>query len=145
MNRNLCIILSIIISVTASFSGCFDDNDDATTQDTGVTLESEIVEFIYSNLEYTRDSGEIVRIEVQYLFKNIANRRIHFNVTAWFYDKDDNLLHNTSDNPKDFEFPDGYYETYPDAGLLPVNIISYNGEYVEDVDHVVIKAIERVT
>ncbi|MCK4995921.1 MAG: hypothetical protein KAR55_03450 [Thermoplasmatales archaeon] len=145
MNRNLCILLSIIVLVIASFSGCFGNNDDTTTLGTGVTIESEIVEFTYSNLEYIKDSGETVRIEAQYLFRNIANRNIRFNVTAWFYDKDDNLLYNTSDNPKDFTFPDGYYETYTDAGLAPSNIISYNGEYITNVDHVVIKAIERGT
>ena len=145
MNRNLCILLSIIVLVIASFSGCFGNNDDTGTQDTGVTLESEIVEFTYSAVEAIKDSGVIVRIEVQYLFRNIANRNIRFNVTAWFYDKDDNLLYNTSDNPKDFTFPDGYYETYTDAGLAPSNIISYDGEYVTNVDHVVIKAIERGT
>ena len=143
MNRNLCILLSIIVLVIASSSGCFDNNDETDTQDTKVILESEIVEFTYSNMEFIKDSGEIIRIEAQYLFKNIANRNIRFNVTAWFYDKDDNLLYNTSDSPKDFTFPDGYYETYTDAGLAPSNIISYDGEYVANVDHVVIKAIER--
>ena len=144
MNRNLCILLSIIVLIIVLFSGCTNNND-TDTPDTRVTLESEIVEFTYSNLEYIKDSGETVRIEAQYLFRNIANRNIRFNVTAWFYDKDDNLLYNTSDSPKDFTFPDGYYETYTDAGLAPANIITYDGEYVNNVDHVVIKAIERGT
>lgn len=143
MNKNLYILFSTIIITVALFSGCFSNDDTTVNKETGVTLESEIVEFTYSNLEYSKDAGEIVRVEAQYLFKNIANRNIRFNVTAWFYDDEDNLLYNTSNNPKDFTFPDGYYETYTDAGLAPSNKISYDGEFVAEVDHVLIKAIER--
>jgi len=140
MKRNLLAIFIIIVFITTVISGCFENNENIDIPVfKGITLESTIVELVYASKEFIEDdSGNICRIEVQFLVRNIAGRKISFNITAEFYDKDNNLL-NTSYPPKEYiDIPTGWVESQ-----TPFNTISYEGDDLIEVDHVIIKAIER--
>jgi len=101
-------------------------------------LESDVVELVYSEVNYNKDDyGVILGIEVQYRFRNIADRTIDINVYAEFYDKDDNLL--TREGPKEITIPEGWTE----QGTSPANIISYSGEKSSSVDYIEIVVEEK--
>jgi hypothetical protein len=90
-------------------------------------------------MEYNKnEKGEILGVELQYLFKNIAKRAIDINVYAEFYDKDDNLL--AKEGPKEITIPKGWTE----QGLSPANIITYTGEMSTYIDYVEIIVEERL-
>lgn len=137
MKRYVWIIFNLALLITIGLSGCQENNTNNGQSFEGITIESSIVELAYASKEFIKDNNEIIRVEVEYLFHNIAGRDIDFNVFAEFYDKDDNLL-NTSYPPKKFIFLEDYTET----GIGPANIITYDGENCKQVDHIIIKAIE---
>jgi hypothetical protein len=137
MKRYVWMVFSVIFLVIVGLSGCQENGSNNGQSFEGITLESDIVELAHASKEFIKDNNEIIRVEVQYLFHNIAGKDIEFNVYAEFYDKDNNLL-NTSYPPKKFIFLEDYTET----GIGPANIISYDGEDCKQVDHIVIKAAE---
>jgi len=138
MKKNLLLVVGTIFLLVTMFSGCEEQKGTTTDKDSKITLESEVVELTYASKEFIKDDqGTIIKVEVQYLFKNIANKDLEFYVTAEFYDKDGNLIF-SSDPPKFFSLPDGYSE----IGIGPANKIAYDGTYLMDVDHIVIKAVE---
>jgi len=112
-----------------------------------ITLESDVVELVYSNLTFqtkyeflNRDDPYPTKIieqaDASYLFHNIAGRDIFVKVTAIFYDKDNNVI--GGGGPKTIQL----FDDYTEQSITPVNTISYKGEGVEDVDHVKIIAEE---
>jgi len=136
MKRHICIAFIITVMIIVGFSGCQENNPNNNSFE-GIKLVSNIVELVHSSKEIIKDNNEIIRVDVEYLFHNIAGRDINFNVYVEFYDKDNNLLNTSSQ--KEFSIPDGYTETT----VLPANIISYDGDVVNKVDHVIIKTIEK--
>ena len=137
MKKYIWVVFVVILLVTIGFSGCQENSSNNGSSFEGITLESDIVELAHASKEFIKDNNEIIGVEVQYLFHNIAGRDIEFNVFAEFYDKNNNLL-NTSDPPKNFIFLKDYTET----GISPANIIIYDGEDCKQVDHIIIKANE---
>ena len=85
-----------------------------------------------SDIIFHKDKDKIVRVEVNYLFRNLLNEQVELEITVEFYDKNDNLLH--TGGPKYIDLP----PLYSEVNILPANSIDYLGEYVELVDHVVI-------
>jgi hypothetical protein len=138
MKRYIWIIFCITFLITIGLSGCQENSSNNSNSFEGITLESDIVELAHASKEFIKDDNEIIRVEVQYLFKNIAGKDIRFNVFAEFYDKNNNLLNTSSQ--KEFIIPDGYTETT----VLPANIISYDGEDCKQVDHIIIKTIKII-
>ncbi|KYK21538.1 hypothetical protein AYK24_08995 [Thermoplasmatales archaeon SG8-52-4] len=136
MKRYIWIAFCVILLMTIGLSGCQENSSNNGKSFEGIALESDIVELAHASKEFIKDDNEIIRVEVQYLFKNIARRDIQFKVFAEFYDKNNNLLNTSSQ--KEFIIPDGYTET----SVLPANIISYDGEDCKQVDHITIKTIE---
>lgn len=137
MKKYIWVVFVVILLVTIGFSGCQENSSNNGSSFEGITLESDIVELAHASKEFIKDNNEIIGVEVQYLFHNIAGRDIEFNVFAEFYDKNNNLL-NTSYPPKKFIFLKDYTET----GISPANIIIYDGEDCKQVDHIIIKANE---
>jgi len=83
-----------------------------------------------SNLIFHKDDNKIIRVEVNYLFRNLLNEQVELEITVEFYDKNDNLLH--TGGPKYIDLP----PLYSEANILPANSIDYLGENVELVDYV---------
>ena len=126
----LWLLITIIILMTSLFIGCFDEGVKKNGKVAKLILESTVVELKNYSINFIEDEGEIIRVEVEYLFINIAPREIRVIVTAEFYDKNDNLL---GIGPKrNLELPEGYTE----QAVFPANIISYDQENVANVDHV---------
>jgi hypothetical protein len=136
MKRHICIAFFLIVLIVVGLSGCQENNSNNNSFE-GIKLESNIVELVHASKEFIREDNEIIRVDVEYLFHNIAKRDIDFNVYIEFYDKD-NILINTS-SQKEFSIPDGYTETT----VLPANVISYDGDDSKNVDHIIIKTIEK--
>ena len=135
MKKYLWFIVTIIILVVSISIGCFEKAVKVEDSD-NIIFESEVVKLYNSSLNFIENEGEIVRVEVEYLFINIAPRDITIRVTAEFYDKNDNLL---GIGPKRvLDLLRGYQE----MGVSPANIITYDKENAEDVSYVKLTAVE---
>ena len=135
MKRNLWLIIVAILLIVSISIGCFEQATTINKPD-NVIFESDVVKLYNYSLNFIEDDGEIIRVEVQYLFINIAPRDIKIKVTAEFYDKNDNLL---GIGPKrEMELLRGYTE----KGISPANIISYDDEDVAEVEYVKLTAVE---
>jgi len=134
---NLAIIFAIIL-VTGFLSGC--TNTGTTTEEevsSDITLESEVVRLVHAKLIPKKDEDILVSMDVEYLFKNIAGRVVSVQVTAEYYDEQDNLLY-TSEPRLITNLPIDYTET----NISPTNVISYSGGDADKVDHIKIVADE---
>ena len=135
MRKYLWFIITTIIFVVSVSIGCFEQAAKVEDSD-NIIFVSEVVKLYNSSLNFIENEGEIVRVEVEYLFINIAPRDIIIRVTAEFYDKNDNLL---GVGPKrTLELLRGYQE----MGVSPANIITYDKENAEDVSYVKLTAVE---
>ena len=140
MKKDLLILGFVISTVLVAFSGCQEQGVTTDENFEGIYLESNVVELAYATLEFhttydfEHEEDIIEKVDVKYLFHNIAGRDININVTVKFYDKDNNLLELIVGQKTSNLFKD-YTESM-------VNIISYSGEQVTEVDHVKIIAIE---
>ena len=133
MKRYVSLMVILIILTTLFLSGCQQEGTSTNENLDNIYLDSDIVELVYSKMNLNKDEkGVILGAEVQYRFKNIANRKIDINVYAEFYDKEDNLL--AREGPKEITIPKGWTE----QGLSPANIINYSGEEAKDIDYVYI-------
>ncbi|NHJ40550.1 MAG: hypothetical protein FK731_11005 [Asgard group archaeon] len=131
MNKIIFSISILIIFIITFLSGC--QQQGTITDDTlnNVMLESDLVELVYSIINFNKDDqNKIFSVEVQYRFRNIANRNIEINVFAEFYDIKDNLL--AKEGPKEIYIPKGWTE----QGISPANILTYYGENAAEVDYV---------
>ena len=130
--KNWWMIICIIISVVF-LCGCQeppDDNRSAINEN--IELESDIVDFVYADIIEHKEGGNVLRVDVEYLFTNIAGRIVSFNVNAEFYDVENNLLY--TGGPKQFlNLAVGYSETVVNENF---NKITYDGEDADLVDHV---------
>jgi hypothetical protein len=129
----------LMVFITLFLSGCQQEGTSTDENFDNIYLDSDIVELVFSKMNLNKDEkGVILGVEVQYRFKNIANRKIDINVYAEFYDKEDNLL--AREGPKEITIPKGWTE----QGLSPANIINYSGEEAREVDYVNI-AVEEIS
>jgi len=138
MKKSLLFIGTIIFLMTAILSGC-NEKEAIKIQNNfeGITFESSVFELVDASLEFYEKQNVITRVDVKYLFRNIAGRAVYdVRVTVEFYDKNNNLL--TIGGPKYISLAKGYTE----QGIGLANIISYSGEKVSEVDHVKIIAEE---
>jgi hypothetical protein len=138
MKRYLNLIGALLLLATLFLSGCQQEGTSTDENFDNIYLDSDIVELVYSKMSLNKnEKGIILDVEVQYRFKNIANRKIDINVFAEFYDKEDTLL--AREGPKEITIPKGWTE----QGLSPANIINYSGEKSPSVDYVKIVVEER--
>ena len=128
----------VIILLFGFFSGCQEKEVEAASFE-GVTLISDVVELVNASIKYHYNSfKEIWKVDVQYLFHNIAKKDIIVKVTIECYDKENNLV--TVLGPKFIQLPIGYTE----REIHPsINIVSYDGKNVDMIDHVIILASEN--
>lgn len=139
MNKVILSIGFLIILIITFFSGCQQQGTITDNNLNNVMLESDLVELVYSIINFKKDDqNEIFSVEVQYRFRNIANRNIEINVFAEFYDIKDNLL--AKEGPKEIYIPKGWTE----QGTSPANIITYYGENAAEVDYVKIIVEEKI-
>lgn len=140
MKKSLWLIGVIIFLMITVLSGClFGEQEAATVQNNfeGITFESSVFELVDASLDFYEKRNVVTRVDVKYLFRNIAGRAVYdVKVTVEFYDKNNNLL--AVGGPKFISLAKGYTE----QGIGLANIISYSGEKVSEVDHVSIIAEE---
>ena len=137
MKKEFLVMGALVIIIIVVLSGCQEQK--ATTAKKNfenITLESNVFELVDASLDFNIDKGVIVKVDVKYLFRNIAGRDVTAFVTVEFYNKNDNLL--ATGGPKEISLLKGYTET----SFLPPNIISYSGEKASEIDHVKIIAEE---
>jgi hypothetical protein len=131
MIKKLSLIVMLLIFILSNLTGCLEQEAVKTENKfEGIEFESDIVELSYGKIDFISDQGNLMRVDVKYLFKNIANRDLRINFYVKFYDKLDNLI--ATSQRKEMNLPIGYEE----VGVGPANIISYSGELVSKVDHV---------
>ncbi len=142
MNKKICIMFVFVISLVLLLCGCQEQTDTENNNlDKNVELDSDIVEFVYSNLTQKINNGKVTGADVEYLFRNIAGRTINFTVTAEFYDAEDNLLYTGGPN-NFYGITKDHIETTVPANKPNPNVISYNGINASKVDHVKIVVSE---
>jgi hypothetical protein len=133
MRKELFVIGFSLIVIVSFFSGCQESEIEAASFE-GITLESSIVELASASLNYYYNSNnEVDKVEVKYLFHNIADRTISIQIYAEFYDTNGNLL--TKQGPKIINFMPPDHTEQASAGF---NVFSYEGDDVDLVDHVII-------
>lgn len=131
MKKSLLIYGFGILLITIFLSGCQDQTPVDTNNLENIEFESDIVELAYSNFTKNIQDDKVVSVSVEYLFKNIADRDISINITAEFYDEDNNSLH--TGGPNTISLPAGWTE----QGISPTaNRITYDGKDASEVDHV---------
>ena len=126
------ILVCVVILFVGFLSGC---QEQSTTTENNISnkieLESDVVGLTYANINQHTAGSQTVQVDVEYLLKNIADRIINIEITAEFYDENNNLIY--TGGPKYMtNLPVGYAET----NILPVNIISYSGEDAYKIDHI---------
>lgn len=140
MEKSLFTMGFVICIALVALSGCQEQGVNTDENFEGINLESSVVELAYATLEFHTiydleyEKDIIEKVDVKYLFHNIANRDVNITVTVNFYDKDNNLLESAAQQKTSNLFKD-YTESM-------ANIVSYSGERVTEVDHVKIIAIE---
>jgi len=136
MKKNLLVLGFLIILIISIFNGCQEQKAVETSYLEGIQFESELVELIHSKVIKRTEGEKVLNIDVEYLFKNIADRDINLKVFVEFYDKNNELLY--TGGPKYINLLNGWAE----QGVSPTNIISYSGKQVGKVDHVKIIVLE---
>lgn len=137
MKKGPWIIGTILFLMLGVLNGCvFQGGVTVKNNFAGITFESSVVELVNASLDFHEDKNVITKVDVKYLFRNIAGRAVEVSVIVEFYDKNNNLL--AIGGPKWISLAKGYTE----QGIGPANIISYSGEKVSEVDHVRIIAKE---
>ena len=103
-----------------------------------ITLESTVVELVNASLDFSyNDTSKITKVEVQYLFHNIAGRTIDdLKITVEFLDKNGTIV--AIGGPK---YIRNLPKDYVEQTIMPANIISYTGENVYKIHHVKIVAV----
>ena len=84
-------------------TGCQEETTENNTIPENITLESDVVDLVFADFIEHKEAGNTIRVEVQYLFRNIVSRNINVLVYVEFYDNEDNLLY-TSENKSWFFF-----------------------------------------
>ena len=131
MKKINLLIIGIIVVSTCFLSGC---NEGTTTEDTlsnKIQMQSDLVRLVYAKFIPKTDNEKIVSIDVEYLLKNIAGRVVSIMINAEFYDSENNLLY-TSEQKPFTNIPADYVETE----ISPFNVITYDGNDANKVDHV---------
>jgi hypothetical protein len=139
MNKKGCLVIITIIFLPVFFAGCVEDTStDVENNFDNIEFESEVTELIYGRLNYVKDNNIVIRTELEYLLKNIAGKVLNLKIVAEFYDSDNNLLYTAPQHTID-NMPVNYQET----DILASNILSYDGEFTDIVDHVKLVVTER--
>ncbi len=126
----VCLVLSF-----GFLAGCQDEPSSVRTFK-GVKLISNVVELKNASLDVVKNKfDEIIRVEVRYLFHNIAGRDIHVKVNASFYDEQNRLI--ATVGPKTIYL----LKNYTEKVVTPANTLAYEGTGVEKIDHVLLTAL----
>ena len=138
MREKLLIIGCGFILLNCTFCGCQENQTNEVTFE-GIELQSEVVELVNASLDFTyNEFNEIEKVEVQYLFHNIADRLIKdLKVTVEFYDANNKMIA-ASGEKHILNLP----ENYTEKTLLEANKIHYEGLDAYLINHVKIIAVE---
>ena len=136
MREKLVISVVFAVLIVLVLSGCQEQTGASTGFD-GVRLVSSVVEFANASLNVFKDKNDnVYKVEVKYLFHNIAGKDLTVKVTASFYDVDENLI--GSGGPKNIRL----LEDYTEQSFGLANSIVYESDNVERIDHVVLYVVE---
>ena len=91
MKQKLIAIIFSILLICILISGC-QEGDSKDEEEGNVFLDSDLVELKFGNLTYNLDDGEVIAVSVEFLLKNLLDRLIDIDVSAQFFDENDNLL-----------------------------------------------------
>ncbi|MEF8879784.1 MAG: hypothetical protein V5A64_05275 [Candidatus Thermoplasmatota archaeon] len=148
--KKAVVIIFLLVSTTVMLCGCQEEQKAVTAgEKTGqISLKSDVVKLVHSSFNKNMRSvmdpetgkrHKVVRsVEVEYYFKNIADRPITISVTVEFYDKDDDLVA-IVEGAKNINLPKGYTES---ATNTPTNKVKYDGKKVGSISRAVIIAEE---
>lgn len=138
MRKAGIVVLFISVIAVAALCGCEEKTSNETNLFDNIHFDGGgIFRLVNGSLSFTTNkSGGIVSAEVTMMFQNILNRTVSANITVAFYDKNDTQLYVT--HRQFYDYPPGYR----DQSVLPANIVTYNGENANKVDHVVITVRE---
>ena len=138
MKKIKCVIIVILLLSIVFLAGC---EEQGTTTESNISnkieLQSDLVKLVYAKLVPKTENEEIKNMNVEYLFKNIAGRTVSLKVNAEFYDEENNLIYTSPSKPFVNILKD-----YVETEISPFNIISYDGENTNKIDHVKIIAEE---
>ena len=139
MNIKKIIYLILTINLIMLNVGCLEKTNDKLYFD-NIILESNVVELVNASMNFKYDkTNTITRVEVIYLFKNIANYIIKkLNITVEFFDTENNLIA-ISETKYIRNMPVNYVET----SVMEANIITYENSDSNLIDHCRIIAIEE--
>lgn len=144
MDKKIFLIIVGVMLATVAFCGCNEEQAAVKNKRSGtVTLDSSVVELSDSKMDFVSTSEYdsdcdctiefLKRVDVSYLFHNIAGKDIAASVTVELYDKDGHILW-ISPEPKTLNLP----EDYTEKGYFGANTVSYDGQRLDDVDHAIL-------
>ena len=135
MIKKGCMLSIIIIFLTIFLTGC-QEQTAVDTSSNKVKVDSDLVQLVQGKLNKIKDGDKVIRVEVEYRFKNIAGRIINIDTTVEFYDKNDELVA-TVDGIEITPMPANYEE-------IGTNIASYDGENVAEIAYakLIVKEME---
>jgi len=143
MRRELIFISLIILIATISISGCQQKRETKIKAGNVFFDGGGVFQLIEGKLDLIENKGKIVKARVIMRFKNIANRTVSANVSVEFFDSSNVSIYKTS---RTFlNYPPGYMDspiTEDDLNKPIANVVTYTGENVENIDHVVIRVQE---
>lgn len=133
MKKDLVVLLFGIVLITVIFCGCQGSQVENNYE---TIFESDVVNLLNYTIESRTDNADnIVEVTVDGRIGNIVDRQLRIVVTAEFYDKNENYI------------GEEIYRIYglrvkPNPGYSTTFTIKYNGEGVDMVDHVKLRAEE---
>lgn len=136
MDAEKLFVGAFVIFILLCLSGCEEQGVTTENKFENVVLDSELVQLAYANVSFVEkreinDDLEPVmvtkRVDVKYLFENVAGRNITINATVEFYNNSDTLI-GTSETLT-INLPKDYVESV-------LNEVSYSGKNVDQVSYV---------
>jgi len=146
MRREFIITTYGALLVLTLIAGCQEKEEVKITSGNVIFDGGNIFQLVEGKLDLIENKGKIVKARVIMRFKNIANRTVSANVSVEFFDKNNISIYKTY---RSFiNYPPGYTDlplTEDDLDKPIANIVTYTGEDVEKINHVVIKVKEITT
>jgi hypothetical protein len=140
MKKNLLAIFLIFSLIFVLLSGCQEESNENKSVE-NVELDSDLVKLVHGRINKNLVDGDVISVDVEYLFKNLLDREITISISAEFLDEKNNSLAIIGN--KTITLPPNYEE----KKVLPVspqNTINYAGEDAAEVAHVNLIVTEKI-
>lgn len=140
MKKSLFIFILIVSLIFVFISGCQEESDENKSVE-NVELDSDLVKLVHGGINKNLVDGDVISVDVEYLFKNLLDREITISISAEFLDGNNNSL--AIVGTRNITLPPNYEEKIV-SPVSPQNIITYAGEDVAEVDHVKLIVTEKI-